>query len=200
MRLGERPKDETHSKHGRRQSLVVCRKGREQLARHPLENCDPENNAAATGTTRRDQSSEEGYQERTLIALVVLAMEYGAGRANEVSRGVVSRFSGSSPSPLSANFMSYIPVGVALRYASMRVPVTELVPMHGMGKSMKLSVPLDTYAEYAASNQVDFPYYPWERDFVEERELLLEDFWQPAWFKVTGPPPRISSVLADLSI
>ena len=34
-----------------------------------------------------------------------------------------------------------------------------------MGKSQKLRLPLTEYRQYAKDNIVDFPYYPWERDF-----------------------------------
>lgn len=66
--------------------------------------------------------------------------------------------------------------------AGANVPVTELFPLHGLGKPQKLSVPLEAYAKYAQTNKVDFPYYPWERDFAGERAAWLDMFWQPRLF------------------
>ena len=47
----------------------------------------------------------------------------------------------------------------------LHLPITELFALHGYGKPQKLRLPLVTYREYARTNHVDFPYYPWERDF-----------------------------------
>ena len=49
--------------------------------------------------------------------------------------------------------------------ARLQLPIAELFPLHGHGKPQKLRLPLNAYREYAATNTVDFPYYPWERDF-----------------------------------
>ena len=68
------------------------------------------------------------------------------------------------------------------RYAHLEVPITELFPVHGLGKAQKVSLPLPQYLEYAAENEVDFPYYPWERDFKGAQAALLDDFWAPRWF------------------
>eukprot|EP00747_Dinoflagellata_sp_TGD_P208782 gnl/TRDRNA2_/TRDRNA2_82226_c0_seq1.p1 gnl/TRDRNA2_/TRDRNA2_82226_c0~~gnl/TRDRNA2_/TRDRNA2_82226_c0_seq1.p1 ORF type:complete len:445 (+),score=85.10 gnl/TRDRNA2_/TRDRNA2_82226_c0_seq1:86-1420(+) len=63
---------------------------------------------------------------------------------------------------------------------SLQLPITELFPTHGMGKAQKLRVPLRAYQQYAVENEVDFPYYPWERDFEGGgTERLLKDFWVP---------------------
>lgn len=51
---------------------------------------------------------------------------------------------------------------------SLQLPITELMPAHGMGKPQKLRLRLHEYRAYAAENVVDFPYYPWERDFDGE--------------------------------
>lgn len=51
---------------------------------------------------------------------------------------------------------------------SLQLPITELLPTHGMGKPQKLRLRLREYRAYAEENEVDFPYYPWERDFDRE--------------------------------
>eukprot|EP00746_Dinoflagellata_sp_MGD_P102597 gnl/MRDRNA2_/MRDRNA2_42040_c0_seq1.p1 gnl/MRDRNA2_/MRDRNA2_42040_c0~~gnl/MRDRNA2_/MRDRNA2_42040_c0_seq1.p1 ORF type:complete len:461 (+),score=114.76 gnl/MRDRNA2_/MRDRNA2_42040_c0_seq1:31-1413(+) len=71
------------------------------------------------------------------------------------------------------------------------LPITELFPVHGMGKAQKIRLPLKHYAEYARENTVDFPYYPWERDFpAGEWESILKDF---------APPSILADDLYDLS-
>ena len=65
--------------------------------------------------------------------------------------------------------------------AHLQLPIAELFPAHGMGKPQKLRLPLDEYRAYASSNTVDFPYYPWERDFDSELwAALLSRFWPPS--------------------
>ena len=61
----------------------------------------------------------------------------------------------------------------------LELPITELFPLHGLGKPQKLRLPLPTYREYAASNEVDFPYYPWERDFDQPASRDLLNYWWP---------------------
>lgn len=64
--------------------------------------------------------------------------------------------------------------------AHLQLPIAELFPAHGMGKPQKLRLPLDEYRTYACTNTVDFPYYPWERDFDSELwASLLGRFWPP---------------------
>ena len=71
----------------------------------------------------------------------------------------------------------------AERYAGLEVPLTELFPVHGLGKAQKVSLPLPQYLEYAGENSVDFPYYPWERDFKGPQAALLGDFRTLPWFE-----------------
>ncbi|KAL3893324.1 MAG: hypothetical protein SGPRY_014310 [Prymnesium sp.] len=67
---------------------------------------------------------------------------------------------------------------------SLQLPITELLPTHGMGKPQKLRLRLREYRAYAEENEVDFPYYPWERDFDRERAHLLREFWPPEAFSL----------------
>ena len=61
------------------------------------------------------------------------------------------------------------------------LPITELFPLHGFGKPQKVKLPLRTYREYASTNTVDFPYYPWEREFDEPvSSNLLNQWWPPS--------------------
>eukprot|EP00927_Polykrikos_kofoidii_P041548 TRINITY_DN35420_c0_g1_i1.p1 TRINITY_DN35420_c0_g1~~TRINITY_DN35420_c0_g1_i1.p1 ORF type:complete len:867 (-),score=124.46 TRINITY_DN35420_c0_g1_i1:412-2691(-) len=66
--------------------------------------------------------------------------------------------------------------------ADITVPITELFAVHGLGKPQRLGVPLRHYVEYAQTNEVDFPYYPWEREFAGDRASWLETFWPPKRF------------------
>lgn len=76
-------------------------------------------------------------------------------------------------------------------HSGLLLPITELFPVHGMGKAQKIRLPLKCYAEYARENTVDFPYYPWERDFPPgDWESILKDF---------APPSILADDLYDLS-
>ena len=63
----------------------------------------------------------------------------------------------------------------------LELPITELFALHGYGKPQRLSLPLSVYREYAATNTVDFPYYPWERSFDSPASRdLLNQWWAPS--------------------
>ena len=67
----------------------------------------------------------------------------------------------------------------------LELPITELFALHGYGKPQKLSLPLAVYREYAATNNVDFPYYPWERSFdTPAGHDLLNQWWPPSFFSI----------------
>eukprot|EP00929_Paragymnodinium_shiwhaense_P084051 TRINITY_DN44924_c0_g2_i2.p1 TRINITY_DN44924_c0_g2~~TRINITY_DN44924_c0_g2_i2.p1 ORF type:complete len:757 (-),score=102.71 TRINITY_DN44924_c0_g2_i2:184-2454(-) len=67
--------------------------------------------------------------------------------------------------------------------ADVMMPITELFPLHGFGKPQRVSLPLRHYVDYARTNEVDFPYYCWEREFAEERAVWLDKFWQPRHYR-----------------
>ncbi|CAK9005552.1 unnamed protein product [Durusdinium trenchii] len=68
-------------------------------------------------------------------------------------------------------------------YGHLHVQVTEMAALHGLGKPMRVELSLEEYAVYARDNQVDWPFYVWERNFTGDRHGLLEDFATP---KVMG--------------
>ena len=74
-------------------------------------------------------------------------------------------------------------------YGDVPLHITEVFPMGGFGKAHAIRLPLALYLKYAKENEVDFPYYPFERDFDSEtavqegRAKLLQDFSVPKYFR-----------------
>jgi len=64
-------------------------------------------------------------------------------------------------------------------YGHLPVQVTEMGSLHGLGKPLRVELTLTDYASYARENQVDWPFYVWERNFNGERRHLLDDFSSP---------------------
>lgn len=59
------------------------------------------------------------------------------------------------------------------------VQVTEMSSIHGLGKPFRVELTLEEYAAYAKENDVDWPFYVWERNFQGERRRLLDEFSSP---------------------
>mmetsp|Transcript_31093 Transcript_31093/g.75684 ORF Transcript_31093/g.75684 Transcript_31093/m.75684 type:complete len:581 (+) Transcript_31093:76-1818(+) len=53
---------------------------------------------------------------------------------------------------------------------------------HGFGKPFRVELPIRSYVEYSTTNQVDWPFYSWERKWDGARRSILEDFTAPKAF------------------
>ena len=76
------------------------------------------------------------------------------------------------------------------QYPDVPLHITEIFPLSSeFGKAQMIRLPAALYLAYSADNDVDFPFYPFERDFdsetaVEEgRAALLGDFSVPKYFR-----------------
>mmetsp|Transcript_74069 Transcript_74069/g.176384 ORF Transcript_74069/g.176384 Transcript_74069/m.176384 type:complete len:730 (-) Transcript_74069:9-2198(-) len=67
-------------------------------------------------------------------------------------------------------------------YGSTPVQVTEMGSSLG-GKAMRLELPISCFTDYAATNDADWPYYSWERQWDGPRAPLLADFCTPLPFR-----------------
>jgi len=68
------------------------------------------------------------------------------------------------------------------KYGRLPVQVTEMFAAHGIGRPFRVELPLEEYVSYAKSNDFDWPFYVWERNFNGERSKLLEDWQVPRLF------------------
>jgi len=68
-------------------------------------------------------------------------------------------------------------------YGNIPVHITEMFDVTGLGKAYPIRIPTKMYCEYAQNNNVDFPFYPFERDFEnDDRHLFLKDWSHPQLF------------------
>ncbi|KAJ9459244.1 Bifunctional arginine demethylase and lysyl-hydroxylase psr-1 [Diplonema papillatum] len=74
-------------------------------------------------------------------------------------------------------------------YGGVPLHITEMCMAGEFGKPYPVRLPTRLYLQYAQDNEVDFPYYPFERDFDSEaaedegRAALLRDFCLPKFFE-----------------
>jgi hypothetical protein len=68
-------------------------------------------------------------------------------------------------------------------YGHVPIKVTEIPPIHGMGKPYPIRLPLALYKEYADTTLADGPFYGFEYDFADSRVAFLKDYSIPKYFQ-----------------
>jgi histone arginine demethylase JMJD6 len=75
------------------------------------------------------------------------------------------------------------PERIIEHYGNVPIKVMEKHTEHGMGRAFCVRIPIALYYEYSNNNTADDPFYGFEHDFSEKREVLLEDYSAPSYFK-----------------